>query len=208
MAKPISPAQIKFMNDLVEKRDMSGLSEDEQAFLRTPAAWPNMNSSQAHKAITKLLECPKKPAQVHRANDPDPVRGFDPGAPVPDAGYYFILDPTNKTSEYPEGKESFFRVKKGTDRWEGYTFLSAQASDDWYAIKDADRRQKIYDAILVDPINAMNEYGIRLGVCGNCGRTLTDRDSRLRGMGPVCAERILGRPTEQDLEVLKQLGLM
>ena len=30
-------------------------------------------------------------------------------------------------------------------------------------------------------------YGRELGVCGVCGRTLTDENSREAGIGPVCA---------------------
>lgn len=199
MTAPISDPQLKYISDLVVKHDMSGLSAEEQAFFKTPAVWPHLNMDQASKAIQALLACPK--LATHKpANDGAPVQGFS-GGPVPDPGYYFIVDPTS-------GKESFFRVTKGKDRWEGYTFLAIQASDDWYPIKDQERRQKVYDTILVDPINAMNEYGQRIGKCGVCGRTLTDRDSRLRGIGPVCAERILGAPSEEDLNILKSLGLM
>jgi hypothetical protein len=99
---------------------------------------------------------------------PQPVIAPEPehipaDKPVPDAGYYFVVDPTSN----PAGKESFFRVSKPTDgRWEGYTFLSIQASDDFYPIKDKQRREIIFSEILKDPINAMNEYGIRLGRCG------------------------------------------
>jgi hypothetical protein len=32
-------------------------------------------------------------------------------------------------------------------------------------------------------------YGMLIGKCGVCGRTLTDEESRANGIGPVCAER-------------------
>lgn len=32
-------------------------------------------------------------------------------------------------------------------------------------------------------------FGLELGICGHCGRELTDEESRARGIGPVCATR-------------------
>lgn len=44
--------------------------------------------------------------------------------------------------------------------------------------------RKIIDA---DPKEAMLRFGREIGECGHCGRTLTNDDSRARGIGPVCA---------------------
>jgi hypothetical protein len=121
-------------------------------------------------------------------------------------GRYFVVDPTA-----PEGKqEKFIKVDKPEppSRWAGRTFLSSQASDDFYPIKDPKQREILLYLIYQDPIKAMNEYGMRLGVCGNCGRTLTARDSRLRGIGPICAEKILGTASPEDVNLLNQLGLV
>lgn len=41
--------------------------------------------------------------------------------------------------------------------------------------------------IAADPKAAMLRYGRELGECGHCGRTLTNDESRARGIGPVCA---------------------
>jgi hypothetical protein len=45
---------------------------------------------------------------------------------------------------------------------------------------------KVAQAIGVDPQAAMTRYGQELGHCGRCGRTLTDEESRGRGIGPDC----------------------
>lgn len=37
---------------------------------------------------------------------------------------------------------------------------------------------------------AMERYGLELGVCGRCHRPLTNDDSRARGIGPVCASKL------------------
>jgi len=122
-----------------------------------------------------------------------------------DEGYYFIVDPTNN-------EERFFHVSKGKKggRWEGYTFLDVRGGDFLYKIKDPAHREAVYREILKDPVTAMNEYGIRLGVCGCCGRTLTARDSRLRGIGPICAQQLMMRDaqaTPDQVDMLRQLGI-
>lgn len=105
-------------------------------------------------------------------------------------GGYFIIDPT-------DGVEKFIHVT-----------LEVRASDVLYPISDPVRRNAILTAIAKDPINAINEYGIRLEVCGVCGRTLTNKDSRLKGIGPICAQKFSGIATPEDLDMLAQLGLI
>lgn len=46
-------------------------------------------------------------------------------------------------------------------------------------------------AILDDPTSAMQAYGRVTGSCGVCGRTLEDEVSVERGLGPVCASRVM-----------------
>lgn len=51
--------------------------------------------------------------------------------------------------------------------------------------------RKIDQALLlacVDPITSMRAYARELGVCGRCGRKLTDERSRWYGIGPECEE--------------------
>src|SRR5215469_5913189 len=72
--------------------------------------------------------------------------------------------------------------------------------------KDKEKREAIFKEIAKDPIKSMNEYGMRIGRCGVCGRTLTDRHSILRGIGPICAERL--GPTTEQTETLRRLGLI
>jgi hypothetical protein len=44
-------------------------------------------------------------------------------------------------------------------------------------------------AINAEPLEAAKRYGRELGVCGGCGRTLTDENSRREGIGPICAAK-------------------
>jgi Family of unknown function (DUF6011) len=41
--------------------------------------------------------------------------------------------------------------------------------------------------IKANPREAAALYGRLVGSCGRCGLTLTDDDSRARGLGPICA---------------------
>jgi|SRR5215472_9501925 len=134
-----------------------------------------------------------------------PVQGLGTKAPEVPAGYFFIIDPTESD---PDKVEKFFRVRHGRTgtKWEGYAFLDVQASDFFYPVRDPKRRTLIFAEIMKDPVAAMNEYGMRLGRCGVCNRTLTDRHSILRGIGPICAERL--GPTDEQTEVLRRLGLI
>jgi hypothetical protein len=36
----------------------------------------------------------------------------------------------------------------------------------------------------------MRQYGLKLGVCGRCGLTLTNEVSRSIGFGPICCEAL------------------
>ena len=96
-----------------------------------------------------------------------------------------------RSNGYPgaEGQLRFYHVDRPTEgRWAGYVFVSQQAGDDLYPVK-GHARARVLLAISVDPAAASRRYGRELGVCGVCGRTLTDPESRAAGIGPVCAGR-------------------
>lgn len=44
-------------------------------------------------------------------------------------------------------------------------------------------------AAAADPAAAATAFGLRTGVCGCCGRELTNAESRERGIGPICAQK-------------------
>lgn len=112
----------------------------------------------------------------------------------------------DETPDVPEGRFAlrlngddqlrFFKVDRPEEgRWAGRTFLSeifgGGFGDDGRRepIRDRARRTEILNAILaVGPYKAAQCYGIELGHCGRCGRTLTDETSRAFGIGPDCRE--------------------
>lgn len=88
-----------------------------------------------------------------------------------------------------DGALHFFLVETPDEgRWASFTFVSEQAGDNLYPVKGA-RKGEVLRAI-ADDADALARYGKELGVCGVCGRNLTDEESRERGIGPVCAGRL------------------
>jgi hypothetical protein len=129
-------------------------------------------------------------AKAHQTSAAAPVavmpleearRVMAPPAKVP-AGRYAIVE---------DGEIRFFKVDHGKSggKWEGYVFVSIQASDETFAIRNRDRRSAILSMIQADVAGAMALYGQELGKCGHCGRTLTS-DWRKKGIGPICAQKM------------------
>jgi hypothetical protein len=164
---PASEAQLAFIQDLSQKHEMS----DEQAeFLaRVGMGGRKLSKGEASKIITALKEMPRK---AQSRDWPD----------IP-AGRYAIVDPLDDVLK-------FYRVDKPTEgKWQGFTFLSVYASDEQYPIKNKEHKKAIMDEIAKNPEAAMSRYGLEIGKCGICGRTLTDETSRARGIGPICAAK-------------------
>lgn len=93
--------------------------------------------------------------------------------------------------ERTEGKIEFYKIEKGKagTRWEGFTFVKVQASDEVYPVKSPVERNDILAHIADDIPAAMALYGVEIGKCGHCHRTLTS-EWRKKGIGPVCVEKM------------------
>jgi len=95
----------------------------------------------------------------------------------------------------PEGRYAIdWASEDGPERIDFYQLfggkLYAQASDELHPIIETAHMAKVLDAIKADPRGASLLYGIKLGACGVCGRTLTNQESRDLGIGPVCRQRM------------------
>jgi hypothetical protein len=99
--------------------------------------------------------------------------------------------PNGRYAVEEDGTLKFFHVRHGKEntRWAGFVFIDIQASDDTYPLKDRNRKARVLALIAADLETALRRYGQELGVCGDCGRTLTDPDSRAYGIGPVCRSK-------------------
>lgn len=86
-----------------------------------------------------------------------------------------------------DGQTVFVKVDRPTEgQWAGRIFVRLQVSDSEVRIGRASQHTllaKIADAGIKA---SMLRYGVELGHCGHCGRTLTNEESRAAGIGPVC----------------------
>jgi hypothetical protein len=67
----------------------------------------------------------------------------------------------------------------------GRRYLVAQLSDEERMVPWAEALI-VARKIAADPMAAMLRYGVEIGACGHCGRTLTNDESRAFGIGPKC----------------------
>jgi hypothetical protein len=164
---PASDEQLRYIHDLAKKHE---INDEQAAFIaRVDTGERKLLKGEASRIIDGLKACPKK--AVSR-DWPD----------VP-AGRYAVVDPMDDVLK-------FYRVDKPTEgKWTGYTFLNVYASDEQHPIKNTEHKKSIMSEIAKGPEAAMIRYGMEIGRCGICGRTLTREESRERGIGPICAAK-------------------
>lgn len=85
---------------------------------------------------------------------------------------------------------AFYKVDRPTEgRWAGYVFVKLIVGG------DEQRLAKHMSNAVLSKINAVGaetaaaRYGHEIGACGFCGITLTNDESRARGIGPICAAK-------------------
>lgn len=107
------------------------------------------------------------------------TRVVEPAAPRPQVieGYYAV--------NADAGHLAFYRIEVSD---KGFYTVYLQTSDElirlpWPTAKG------VLTKIEQDPKAAAIRYGKELGICGVCHRTLTNEESRARGIGPVCASK-------------------
>lgn len=132
---------------------------------------------QARALIDTLVPLPRKSGKakfvVNRATDFPNV--FD--------GKYAVSTET--------GHLAFYDVSvPGEDsRHFGRIFVDVMASDDKHPVRGA-AAKTVLSKIAADPVAAAKRYGVEIGSCGVCGRTLTDEQSRAFGIGPKCRVKL------------------
>jgi hypothetical protein len=172
-----TPGQRRFMDDLVARLTALDPATGEAARAFTElttgkGGWTPGREGNASEWINRMITKEGElKAQGRKAPQPTTTE-------VPDGRYAVEEDGTLK----------FFHIRNGkaNTRWAGFVFVDIQASDDLYPLKDRARKARVLAAIAADLETASRRYGQELGVCGRCGRTLTDEESRAYGIGPVC----------------------
>lgn len=177
-----SPAQAELMTKLIRQiteldGEAGSKAAEYTAGMTERGLWTPGREGNASAWITRMINKERELSAAARALNPTTT----PAAEVPNGRYAVEEDGTLK----------FFHVRNGKagTRWAGWVFVDIQASDETYPLKDRTRKARVLALIAQDPETAMNRYGQELGVCGDCGRTLTDETSRAIGRGPVCRSK-------------------
>jgi hypothetical protein len=164
--------QVKFMEDLIGRlakldRETGAQAREYTDRMTAKGGWTSGRGGNASAWIDRMLGKERElTAKVKAA----PVAVTD--------GRYAVEE---------DGVLRFFKVKNGSRP--GFVFLDIQASDEWHSVRNVARIRAVLTLIAADPKEAMVRYGRELGVCGHCGRTLTDAASRAAGIGPICASK-------------------
>jgi hypothetical protein len=171
-----TPKQIAYIRSLLAERS----GPDVEAIRGA------LNAAREAHLLTKKVASATIDAlrQLPRSSAPSAPQAPAQAAPAPvavPAGRYAV--------DNEDGTLRFYVVDTPTEgRWAGRTFVNVLASDERYPVRGA-AAQAVLAKIAVDPQAACARYGQEIGRCGRCGRTLTDADSRARGIGPDCAEK-------------------
>lgn len=184
--KMATDKQITFARKLAAERNIEFLADgtlvnDDKEMQALPR---DVMSAQ----IDLLLAAPRPKSATPAVEQPSaPVDGLDLSALR--GGYYAATF---------DGITKFFKVDVVEDgKWGGWVFVKIQASDELHR-QGSQKPGQAYRgasedylrAIVADEQAASTLYGREIGRCGICGRTLTDEDSRARGIGPICAEKM------------------
>jgi hypothetical protein len=105
--------------------------------------------------------------------------------PFPEGRYAILAD-----DSLPEhvNETVFLKVDAPDEgRWAGYVFVKVQVSDELHNVRSRPLSEAYVNAIINQGWKqCLLRYGQEIGVCGHCGRTLTNDESRAYGIGPVC----------------------
>jgi hypothetical protein len=176
MEKMATEKQVAFIRRLAQERSVDVSRDLSQGF----------TVREASAFITKLLSMPVAAAAVvaAAASGALDLSGLVSGRYAVEVdGVYKFLKVDN--------------IQEEGNYWNGWVFVKIQASDEWHKLGAQRPHSGAYSGkspeylrlVLADPKAASIAYGRELGVCGVCGRTLTDPESIAKGIGPICEGR-------------------
>lgn len=164
---PATPKQLTFVKQLMEDRDLTGVTVPDV---------DGLTKTEASQFIDAALRAPfKAKAKVKTTG----------GYPDVPEGHYAVPSATGNNDL------DFYRVDRPTEgRWAGRTFVKVViGGHPDYAVKGV-HAVAVLNRILdfgVEP--AAIQYGQQIGRCYRCNRHLTDETSRRLGIGPDCRSK-------------------
>jgi phosphoglycolate phosphatase-like HAD superfamily hydrolase len=179
-----SQSQLNYIRDLAGKKDLSGLRVDQQLWLtqnlENEEVWLATTSkitfAKARIMLDKLIPAKDKPRAEQE--------------PYLNLGSLAKLPPGRYAIENVDGELRFYQVWESRDKRARRLYV--QHSDETSRLPMPAQQaiaQKILDAGVRE---CAIRYGMEIGSCSNCGRTLTNELSRRLGIGPVCGGRMFG----------------
>lgn len=183
---PVSEPQVNLLAVLVSKlsRVKPEVADQADQWIQGHYRASTLTKGMAHDAINRLRRHLADDQPAGRPVSPAPVERprvqVDRYEDVP-VGYYAL------GAEDGQGTVHFYRVTRHEDtgRW----YVQEQASDTLYPMRFAQANAVMTAIRAVGWKDAAMRYAELIGRCYKCGRTLTDEESRARGIGPVCAEK-------------------
>lgn len=182
--------QVAFIRKLVaEKYNRPGSAEAVLTAYDEGNVWTTLTKRDASAMIQELLDMEAQEAKVPTAKaSTKGATSFPTAEDLPEGRY--AID----TLEGAENKLAFYQVDRPTEgKWAGYVFikllLGGGTGGDLQPERLAMPVQVSVAKRIVEagPREASLRFGQEVGVCGVCGRGLTNDDSRAAGIGPVCA---------------------
>ncbi|AOT23519.1 hypothetical protein SEA_BUCKEYE_47 [Mycobacterium phage Buckeye] len=150
------------------------------------------DTAEAAVKIMTWLETHNDSATVSANIDRLKAEGYAPereivaGADEVPAGRYAI-----DTTIHAINGTAFYKVDRPTEgRWAGYVFVKQIVGDEERRLSQKQGGTILRRIAEVGAEAASARYGHEIGECGVCGRTLTNDESRERGIGPICAEKM------------------
>jgi hypothetical protein len=183
MTYTASPAQIKFISDLLAKRVVPAAVE--QAIKATQ----EMTSRQASAHIDLLKTYPYKVTGQANAVLSDLFAAFER---VPNGR--FALATEHLRTAFPTlslpGDLLFLEVKT----WNGRRYLNRLTGGgevDFVRTRlPLTEQVGLLNLLALDPVEAMRTFGKHFTCCGRCGKALTDPVSRQQFLGPECRKAL------------------
>ena len=189
--------QLAFLRSLLAERDIPA---EAHATLTARVESNAISKSRASNFIERLLKAPKKQGAARPGRFPVRFQTMElDGGKSRELGFVDV-----NGREVPQGKYALDTAQLNGDWTNEIAFFNLYVArgDDgpFYSLKmyvsddlvrmNGERQREVLERISLAPAVASALYGLHRTRCGICNRKLTADESRERGIGPVCAERM------------------
>lgn len=193
--RPATEKQIRFIADLANRRDTSGLADRIDA-ARVKVMAREFSSEEASALISDLLDAPK--VETQRASAPE--------------GMHYLGGKVYKVQRAVHGSGNLYAKVLRLETTEGHCgghleqgpsgfdapmeYCDEQATCAQWVEGETEVTFEYAPGVVRDlgedtlmPLEDAKKFGRLYGVCLVCGRVLTNEDSIEAGIGPVCGQR-------------------